>query len=125
MSERRSCAPPKSLLLVGRDPREAERMKRLLPARVGFALSPTAARAVMAEHGAPDVLLLEDRAWAAAEGPALEEFRALSAERKLSLVLARRRGEHGPSGHPVVQRPYDIEEIVSTMRTVLLRRKLQ
>ena len=110
---------------MGRDPHEAERIKRLLPARVGFALSPRAAQAAMAEHGAPDVLLLEDRAWAAAEGPALEEIRSLSALRKLSLILARRRSELGPCGHPVVQRPYDIEEIVSTMRTVLLRRKLQ
>ncbi len=110
---------------MGRDPHEAERVKRLLPARVGFALSPTLARAVIAEHGAPDVLLLEDRAWAVAEGPALEEIRSLSALRKLSLILARRRGEHGPCGHPVVERPYDIEEIISAMRTVLLRRKLQ
>ena len=100
-------------------------MKRLLPARVGFASSPTAAQAVIAAHGVPDVLLLEDRAWAQAEEPALEELRSLSAARKLSLILARRRGDHGPCGHPVVVRPYDLDELVSTLRTVLLRRKLQ
>ena len=100
-------------------------MKRLLPALVHFAQSPTAAQAAMQAHGLPDVLLLEDRAWAAGEAAALEDIRALANTRKLSLILSRRRGEHGPCGHPVVARPYDIEEIVSTMRTVLLRRKLQ
>lgn len=100
-------------------------MKRLLPARVAFASSPTAAQAAIEAHGAPDLLVLEDRPWAAAEEPALEQIRALSAARKLSLILSRRRGDHGPCGHPVVERPYDIEEIVSAMRTVLLRRKLQ
>ncbi len=100
-------------------------MKRLLPARVGFAQSPTAAQAAIEAHGMPDVLLLEDLAWAAAEAPALEEIRSLSAARKLSLILSRRRGEHGPCGYPLVERPYDLEEIVSTMRTVLLRRKFQ
>ena len=106
---------------MGRDLHEAERLKRLLPARVGIAHAPS--QALEGLHGA-DVVLLEDRSWPAAEDEALSELRELSVARRLALILSRRRGEASePAGVPVVERPYVIEEIVSAMRLALLRRR--
>ena len=106
---------------MGRDLHEAERVRRLLPARVGIAHAPS--QALCALHGA-DVLLLEDRSWPQGEDDALDEIRDLSASRRLALILSRRRGEASePAGVPVVERPYVIEEIVSAMRLALLRRR--
>jgi hypothetical protein len=111
----------RTVLLVGRDLHEAERVRRLLPARVAISPSPAAARDAV--HIA-DVVVLEDRAWPAKDGEALAELRELSAARRLALVLSRQRGESGePSGVPVVERPYRMEEIVEAMRIALLRRR--
>jgi hypothetical protein len=110
-------------MLVGRDLQEGERLQRLLPAWVRLAPSPQAAREEMAAQGAPDVVLLEDRAWSRADEAALEELQSLSSARKLALILSRRRGEHGEASVPVVERPYRIDEIVEAMRLVLLRRR--
>ena len=105
---------------MGRDLHEAERVRRLLPARVGITHAPS--QALRALAGA-DVVLLEDRSWPSAEGDALAEMRELSAARRLALILSRCRGEHGDApGVPVVERPYRIEEIVAAMRLALLRR---
>jgi hypothetical protein len=106
---------------VGRDLHEAERLRRLLPARVGIAYAPSDALRAMA--GA-DVVLLEDRSWPAAEDEALCAMRELSASRRLALILSRRRGEGGEAvGVPVVERPYRMEEIVAAMRLALMRRR--
>jgi len=106
---------------VGRDLHEAERLRRLLPARVGITHAPSDALRGMA--GA-DVVLLEDRTWPAGEDEALARMRELSAARRLALILSRRRGEGGETaGVPVVERPYKMEEIVAAMRLALLRRK--
>lgn len=108
------------LLLVGRDLHEAERVRRLLPARVGIAHAPS--QAVRALHRT-DVVLLEDRNWPSAEDEALSELRDLSTARRLALILSRRRGDAGElTAVPVVERPYRIEEIISAMRLALLRR---
>jgi hypothetical protein len=109
------------VLLVGRDLHEAERVRRLLPARVGISPSPADALAAMR---VADVVLLEDREWPSRDAPALEELRELSAARRLAVILSRRRGEqceHG--GFPVVERPYRMEEVVDAMRLALLRRR--
>ena len=108
------------MLLVGRDLHEAERVRRLLPARVGISPSPSEALLVMR---VADVVLLEDRAWPAHDAPALDELRELSAARKLAVILSRRRGEeHERAGFLVVERPYRMEEVVDAMRLALLRR---
>ena len=104
---------------MGRDLQEAERVKRLLPARVGIVAAPSLARGALK---GVDVLLLEDRHWPHAEEEALEELRELSGSRKLALILSRRRGEKGERALvPVVERPYRMEEIVSAMKVALLR----
>ena len=96
-------------------------MKRLLPARVGVCESP--AEALPAARLA-DVVLLEDRAWPARDEEALHELRALSASRKLALILSRQRGEYGEQdGFVVVERPYRIDEVVEAVRLALLRKK--
>jgi len=119
MLARRATAQ-RTVLLVGRDLHEAERVRRLLPARVGIAHAPSQALCALASA---DVVLLEDRSWPSAEGDALAEMRELSATRRLALILSRCRGERGdPPGVPVVERPYRIEEIVAAMRLALLRR---
>ena len=106
---------------MGRDLHEAERVRRLLPARVDIAQAPSAALAAMA---GVDVVLLEDRAWPQHEGEALSRMQELSSARKLALVLSRRRGEQGESaGVPVVERPYRMDEVVAAMRLALLRRR--
>jgi hypothetical protein len=111
----------RKVLLVGRDLHEAERVRRLLPARVGIAHAPSQALRALPRA---DVVLLEDRSWAAAEDEALNELRELSAARRLALILSRRRGEGGEAmGVPVVERPYRMEEIVAAMRLALLRRR--
>ena len=56
------------VLLVGRDLHEGERVRRLLSygraaAQVAVCSSPCDARRAVAAHGAPDVVVLEDRAW--------------------------------------------------------------
>ena len=108
------------LLLVGRDLHEAERVRRLLPARVGIAHAPSQAVRALRRT---DVVLLEDRNWPSAEDEALSELRDLSAARRLALILSRRRGDvSDPAAVPVVERPYRIEEIISAMRLALLRR---
>jgi hypothetical protein len=106
---------------VGRDLHEAERLKRLLPARVGIAHAPSQA---LHELHRADVVLLEDRSWPPAEDDALSELRDLTAARRLALILSRRRGAPGePAAVPVVERPYVVEEIVTAMRLALLRRR--
>ncbi len=111
----------RTVLLVGRDLHEAERVQRLLPARVGIAQAPSAALRVL--DGA-DVVLLEDRSWPGEEDEALSRMRELSGARRLALILSRRRGEEGETlGVPVVERPYRMEEIVAAMRLALLRRR--
>jgi len=105
---------------VGRDLHEAERVRRLLPAQVRIAHSPCDALPAL---GRADVVLLEDRSWAAREDGALESMREMAAARRLALILSRLRGESGePAGVPVVERPYRIEEIVAAMHLALLRR---
>ncbi|MCA1825667.1 MAG: hypothetical protein ABR567_09335 [Myxococcales bacterium] len=121
------------VLLVGRDLHEAERVRRLLPARVGISPSPSEALEALR---VADVLLLEDLAWPSRDAEALEEMRELSAARKLAVILSRRRGEllagdmmHGDGGlvshprFPVVERPYRMEEVVDAMRLALMRRR--
>ncbi|HEY6909075.1 MAG TPA: hypothetical protein VI356_06885 [Myxococcales bacterium] len=96
-------------------------MRRLLPAQVRIAHAPS--QAVPALEAA-DVVLLEDRAWPAAEEDALTRLRELSASRRLALILSRLRGEEGERMEvPVVERPYRIDEVVSAVRLALLRRK--
>lgn len=73
-------------------------MRRLLPARVGIAQSPSLAQAAMLAHGLPDLLLLEDRAWPHADEAALATLRELALSRKLGLILSRRRGDAGSAG---------------------------
>ena len=109
------------VLLVGRDLHEAERIRRLLPARVG--ISPSPSEALLALRIA-DVVLLEDLAWPSRDAAALAELRELSAARKLAVILSRRRGDHfEQGGFPVVERPYRMEEVVDAMRLALLRRR--
>jgi len=111
----------RTVLLVGRDLHEAERVRRLLPAQVGIAHAPSQALRALA---CADVVLLEDRSWPSAEDEALSRLRELSAAGKLALILSRRRGERGESSRvPVIERPYLIDEIVSAMRLALLRRE--
>ena len=106
---------------MGRDLHEAERLRRLLPLRVGAAPSPAEG---LAAARLCDVVLLEDHAWPARDGEALAELRALSVARRLSLILSRRRGDHAEQGgFQVVQRPYRMEEVVDAVRLALLRRK--
>jgi hypothetical protein len=106
---------------VGRDLHEAERVRRLLPARVGIAHAPSQALEALSSA---DVLLLEDRSWPQDEDGALCRIRELSAARRLALILSRQRGEGGEEpGVPVVERPYRLEEVVAAMRLALLRRK--
>ena len=115
------------VLLVGRDLHEAERVRRLLPARVGISPSPSEALPALR---IADVVLLEDRAWPSCESNALSELRELLASRKLALILSRRRGEQvdseggfvPPSRYPVVERPYRMDELVDAMRLALLRK---
>lgn len=108
------------VLFVGRDLHEAERVQRLLPARVGICGSPAEGLALAR---AADVVLLEDRAWPARDEDALLELRELSAARRLSLILSRRRGEHGEQhGFAVVERPYRIDELVDALRLAFMRR---
>src|SRR5215813_6270159 len=110
MLARRATAQ-RTVLVVARDLHEAERVRRLLPARVGITHAPSDALRAMA--GA-DVVLLEDRVWPAGEDDALSQMRALSTARRLALILSRRRGEGGePAGVPVVERPYRMEEIMA------------
>src|SRR5438067_9964915 len=120
MHARRATAQ-RTVLLVGRDLHEAERLKRLLPARVGIAHAPSQALPAL-DHA--DVVLLEDRSWPALEDDALSEMRERSASRRLALILSRRRGEASePAAVPVVERPYVIEEIGCAMRLALRRRR--
>ena len=106
---------------MGRDLHEAERVRRLLPARVAISPSPAAARDALR---IAEVVLLEDLDWPAKDKEALAEIRQLFAAHKLGLILSRRRGEHGEQdGLPVVTRPYRMEEVEDAMRLVLLRRK--
>src|SRR4051794_28734512 len=113
--------PGNRVLLVGRDLHEAERVRRLLPARVGISPSPSEAREALR---IADVVVLEDLAWPARDSDALEELRELSASQKLALILSRRRGEHFErGGYPVVERPYRMEEVVDAMRLALCRRR--
>ena len=117
---------------MGRDLHEAERVRRLLPARVGISPSPSEALPAMR---LADVVLLEDRAWPSRDGDALQELRELSAAQKLSLILSRQRGEpfemdaeggfasRARCPWPVVERPYRMEEVVDAMRLSLLRRR--
>jgi hypothetical protein len=112
----------RKVLLVGRDLHEAERVRRLLPARVGISPSPFEARSALR---LADIVLLEDRAWPSRDEDALEEMRELSAARKLAVILSRRRGEPFEQGHGflVVERPYRMEEVVDAMRLALIRRR--
>src|ERR1700682_1186371 len=117
----RRATQPQTVLLVGRDLHEAERVRRLLPARVAISPSPAAARDALR---IADVVVLEDRAWPTKDGEALAELRELSRARLLALVLSRLRGEScEPAGVPVVERPYRMDEIVEAIRIALLRRK--
>jgi len=136
----RTAAQPKALpsttprvLLVGRDLHEGERVRRLLSygraaAQVAVCSSPCDARRAVAAHGAPDVVVLEDRAWPAVDAEALAELRELCAPqaRGIGLILSRRwgelhRGERVPEGVPVVERPYRLDELVPALQLVLLR----
>jgi len=117
------------VLLVARDLHEAERVRRLLPARVGISPSPLDALPAMR---VADVVLLEDRAWPSRDADALEELRELSAARKLAVILSRRRGEMFELAgggivslprYPVVERPYRMEEVVDALRLALMRRR--
>ena len=109
------------VLFVGRDLHEAERLHRLLPLRVSAAPSP--AEGIAAARTA-DVVLLEDHAWPVRDDEALDELRALSLSRRLSLILSRRRGDHAEQGgFQVVERPYRMDEVVDAVRRALLRRK--
>ena len=107
------------VLLVGRDLHEAERVRRLLPARVGIAHAPSHALGALPEA---DALLLEDRSWPEGERDALSRIRELSAAKRLALILSRVRGEEGEeAGIPVVERPYRLAEVVDALRLALLR----
>jgi hypothetical protein len=120
MHARRGTAQ-RTVLLVGRDLHEAERVRRLLPARVGIAHAPSQALCALA--GA-DLVLLEDRSWPQAEDDALRILRELTGARRLALILSRHRGERGEeAGVPVVERPYRIEELMAAMRLALLRKR--
>ena len=120
MHARRETARP-TLLFVGRDLHEAERLCRLLPLRVCAAPSPADGIEVARRSS---VVLLEDHAWPARDDEALAELRALSAARRLSLILSRRRGDHAEQGgFQVVERPYRMDEVVNALRLALLRRK--
>jgi len=128
-----SPAIPPKVLLVGRDLHEGERVRRLLSygraaAQVAVCSSPCDARRAVAAHGAPDVLVLEDRAWPAIDAEALAELRQLCRQRArgTGLILSRRWGElhHGervPEGVPIVERPYRLDELVPALQLVLLR----
>ncbi|MFL5309753.1 MAG: hypothetical protein ACJ79H_04790 [Myxococcales bacterium] len=108
-------------------------MRRLLSygraaAQVAVCSSPCDARRAVAAHGAPDVLVLEDRAWPAVDAEALAELRSLCKARARGpgLILSRRwgelhRGEQVPEGVPVVERPYRLDELVPALQLVLLR----
>jgi len=136
----RTAAQPKPLsssmprvLLVGRDLHEGERVRRLLSygraaAQVAVCSSPCDARRAVAAHGAPDVVVLEDRAWPAIDAEALAELRRLcrARARRTGLILSRRwgelhQGERVPDGVPVVERPYRLDELVPALQLVLLR----
>ena len=111
----------RTVLFVGRDLHEAERLRRLLPLRVFVSSSPADG---LAAARTADVVLLEDRGWPARDSEALAELRELSASRKLALILSRRHGEHGEQGGvQVVERPYRIAEVVDAVRLALLRRR--
>jgi hypothetical protein len=128
-----SPAIPPKVLLVGRDLHEGERVRRLLSygraaAQVAVCGSPCDARRAVAAHGAPDVLVLEDRAWPAVDAEALAELRQLCRKRSrgTGLILSRRwgelhQGERVPEGVPVVERPYRLDELVPALQLVLLR----
>jgi hypothetical protein len=125
-------SPPK-VLLVGRDVREGERVRRLLSygraaAQVAVCSSPCDARRAVAAHGAPDVLVLEDRPWPAVDAEALAELRELCRPkaRRTGLILSRRwgelhRGDRVPDGVPVVERPYRLDELMPALQFALLR----
>jgi len=107
--------------LVGRDPREAERLARLLPLRLSLAELPSRA---LPQLAAADAVLLEDRAWPSAEDGALCELRALTQSRRLALVLSRWPGQTGGAGGvPVVERPYRADEVLDAVRLAMMRRK--
>jgi hypothetical protein len=121
------------VLLVGRDLHEGERVRRLLSygraaAQVAVCSSPCDARRAVAAHGAPDVVVLEDRAWPAVDAEALAELRNLCKPRPrgTGLILSRRwgelhQGDRVPQGIPVVERPYRLDELVPALQLVLLR----
>src|SRR5215470_3219934 len=114
MTHARLATPLRTVLLVGRDLHEAERVRRLLPARVGIARAPSEA---LAQGCACDVILLEDRQWPVTEAAALEELRKRSAAQKLALILSRLRCQDGETkGVPVVERPYRMDELIDAMR---------
>src|SRR5437016_13781364 len=118
MHARRETAQ-RMLLLVGRDLHEAERVRRLLPARVGIAHAPSQAVRALRRT---DVVLLEDRNWPSAEDEALSELRDLSAARRLALILSRRRCDVGePAALPVVERPDRSDELIQAMLPLLLQ----
>src|SRR3989442_15988876 len=89
MHARRATAQ-RTVLLVGRDLHEAERVRRLLPARGGIAHAPSQALCALA--GA-EVVLFEDRSWPSAEGDPLSETCELTAHWRPSLLLSRPRAE--------------------------------
>ncbi len=109
----------RTLLLVGRDPREAERLGRLLPLRLSLAQLPSQA---LPQLPGADAVLLEDRAWPASEEAALGQLRALSSSRQVALVLSRWPGQMGSPGVPVVERPYRADEVLEAVRMALMRR---
>jgi hypothetical protein len=120
---------------VGRDRDEGERVRRLLSfgkamAQVFVCSSPCDARASLRAQGAPDVVLLEDRAWPEVDADALAELRQLcvAGQRRVGLILSRRvgetdRGSRVPRGVPVVERPYRLDELFDALRLALLRRR--
>jgi hypothetical protein len=121
------------LLLIGRDRDEGERVRRLLSfgiaaAHVAVCSSPCEGRNRLRRDGAPDVVLLEDRAWPEVDAEALEELRALCSRRaaRVGLILSRRigesqRGARVPRGVPVVERPYRLDELFDALRLAMLR----
>ena len=106
--------------MVGRDPREAERLARLLPLRLALAELPS--RALLQLERA-DAVLLEDRAWPREEEGALGELRALSTSRRVALVLSRLPGQRGAAGVPVVERPYRTDEVLEAVRMAMMRKR--
>ena len=126
---------PPRVLLVGRDLHEGERVRRLLSygraaAQVAVCSSPCDARRAVAAHGAPDVLVLEDRPWPAVDARALAELRELCGSRapRTGLILSRRwgelhQGERAPEGVPIVERPYRLDELMPALQLALLRSK--